>query len=198
VTGQTPNYDLIRNLAGECRMPLCYGGGIKSVDELEKVIGFGVEKVAVSSAAIKRTEFIKDCAKHVGSQSVVVVIDVKRREVNSENRFEVFTHNGSVATGLCAVEFALRAQDMGAGEIIVNSIDQDGTMDGYDLELINRVKSELSIPMTVLGGAGNVKDLMDLINRYGIIGVSAGSLFCFQGRFKSVLIQYPNEAARYL
>ena len=115
--------------------------------------------------------------------------------VNDFN-FEVFTHNGTKATGLDAVEFARMAEDMGAGEILVNSIDRDGTMEGYDNELVDRVRSKLNIPMTMLGGAGKVDDIKNLINRHSFIGAAAGSLFVFQGRFKAVLIQYIKESVR--
>ena len=196
VAGQIPDYNLIKDLANECYMPLCYGGGIKNVEQVEKVISLGVEKVAISSAAIKRPELIKDAAVRVGSQSVVVGIDVMRRESLSGIKLEVFTHNGTIATGLDAAEFARMAQDMGAGEILINSIDRDGTMEGYDMELVDRIRSKLSIPITVLGGAGKVEDIKILVNRYGLIGAAAGSLFLFKGKFKAVLIQYVDESAR--
>jgi cyclase len=196
VAGLIPDYNLIKDLANECHMPLCYGGGIKNVEQVEKVISLGVEKVAISSAAIKRPELIKEAAVRVGSQSVVVGIDVLRRESLSGIKLEVFTHNGTIATGLDAAEFARMAQDMGAGEILINSIDRDGTMEGYDLELVDRIRSKLSIPITVLGGAGKVEDIKILVNRYGLIGAAAGSLFLFKGKFKAVLIQYVDESAR--
>jgi cyclase len=196
VKAKGPNYNLIRNVAKECRMPLCYGGGVKNVDQIEAIIGLGVEKVAISSAAVDRPQLIRDAAERVGSQSVVVVIDVKSRKSIGDVTYEVFTHNGTKASGLSAIEFARISQDMGAGEILVNSIDRDGTMQGYDIELVDQIRSVLSVPMTVLGGAGNMDDVNKLIKRHGLIGASAGSLFVFKGRFKAVLLQYVDEGDR--
>ena len=194
--GNAPNYELIRNLAKECRMPLCYSGGVKTVDQVEDIIGLGVEKVAISSAAVDRPDLIRESALRVGSQSVVVAIDVRSRESSGAVIYEVFTHNGTKSTGLGAIEFAKIAQDMGAGEILVNSIDRDGTMQGYDIELVDSIKSVLSVPMTVLGGAGSITDIKMLIKRHGLIGAGAGSLFVFKGRFKAVLLQYVDDSDR--
>jgi cyclase len=187
VTGREPDYGLIRNLAAECRMPLCYGGGVKTVAQAERIIGLGVEKVAISSAAVDDPDLIRGMAEVVGRQSVVVIIDVK-------NGREVHTHNGTRASGIDVVELAQRAVGLGAGEIVVNSIDNDGVMKGYDIELIERMRKAVSVPLTALGGAGSLKDIGTLINRFGIIGAAAGSLFVFKGVYRAVLISYPNRA----
>ena len=119
-----------------------------------------------------------------------MVLDVKR--VGS--RHEVFTHNGRRATGLDPAEFAARIERLGAGEIVVNSIDRDGVMKGYDLELMERVRAAVTLPLTALGGAGSLKDVGELIRRFGIVGAAAGSLFVFKGVYRAVLINYPNRA----
>jgi cyclase len=185
-----PNYTLIANLAAECRMPLCYGGGVTSADQVQRLVSLGVEKVAMSAAAIARPELISEAATKVGSQSVVVVLDVRR----AGDRWEVFTHNGSRSSGLDPVTFATKAESLGAGEVVVNSIDRDGVMKGYDLDLVTKVREAVRLPLTILGGAGSLKDVGDLIHRFGLIGAAAGSLFVFKGVYKAVLITYPSRA----
>lgn len=194
VKGAEPDYQLISHLASECRMPLCYGGGVRTVAQIEKIISLGVEKVAVSSAVVENPKLISDAATRVGSQSVVVVIDVKKSGLL--RRQEVVTHNGSRRTGLNPVEFARQMAELGAGEIVINSVDRDGEMKGYDLDLIEQVRQAVRLPLTVLGGAGSLDDLKELIRRYGIIGAAAGSLFVFKGRYRAVLINYPNRAEK--
>jgi len=194
VRGCEPDYALIANLASECRMPLCYAGGVKTVNQIDRIIGLGVEKVALGSAAVQTPKLITEASRHVGSQSIVVVMDVKKTGLL--RRYEVFTHNGNKATGLNPADFARRVQEQGAGEILVNSIEQDGVMKGYDFALIDQVRESVSLPITVLGGAGQHQDLSELFRRYGVIGAAAGSLFVFKGKYRAVLIQYPNEAEK--
>jgi len=190
--GREPNYDLIGKLAAECRMPLCYGGGVKTVAQVERIIGMGVEKVAVSSAAVDSPRLIADVARAVGSQSVVVVIDTKKKRFGGA--YEVRTHNGTRVTGKSPVEFAQEMECLGAGEIVINSIDHDGVMKGYDLALASRVREAITLPMTVLGGAGSLQDIENLIDTFGIVGAAAGSLFVFKGVYRAVLINYPSSA----
>lgn len=193
--GKEPDYRLIANLAAECQMPLCYGGGVKTPEQVEKIIGLGVEKVAISSAALHNPPLISESAERVGSQSIVVVLDVKKTGLINK-RYELFTHNGKRATGVRPVEFAQQAETLGAGEILVNSIDQDGTLQGYDFTLVDQVREAVSLPMTALGGAGSYADISALIDKFGIIGAAAGSLFVFKGKYRAVLIQYPNRAEK--
>jgi imidazole glycerol-phosphate synthase subunit HisF len=183
-----PDFKMIENLANECRMPLCYGGGIKSTEQAQRIFSLGVEKIALSSAAIEDSSLISTLAERVGNQSVVVVLDVKKRGFN---KYEVFTLNGTHPTNLDPIKLASEIENRGAGEIVINSIDLDGTMMGYDLELISQIRDVVSIPLTVLGGAGSLSDIGKVINNHGIIGVAAGSLFVFKGKFKAVLINYP-------
>lgn len=186
-----PDYNMIRNLAAECRMPLCYIGGVKTSEQIEQIVSLGVEKVGISSAAVQTPMLISEAAKRVGSQSVVVVMDVKKTRLS--RRYEVFTHNGIRQTGLHPVEFAQRAESLGAGEIVINSIDCDGQMKGYDLSLVDQIRDVVSLPLSVLGGAGSLEDIEGLIRRYGIIGAAAGSLFVFKGKYRAVLINYPDR-----
>jgi cyclase len=189
--GREPNYDLIQKLAVECRMPLCFGGGIKTVAQAEKLVSMGVEKVAMSSAAIADPSLVTRIAEVVGGQSVVAVLDVRRAKSGAA---EVWTHNGRQRTGETASVLARRMADSGAGEIVVNSIDNDGAMRGYDLPLVEEVRSVVGVPVTALGGAGSLADIRVLIERFGLIGAAAGSLFVFKGVYRAVLINYPNRA----
>lgn len=186
-----PDYALIKSLAAECRMPLCYGGGVKTVEQIQTIIGLGVEKVALSSAALADPELVSRAAEKVGSQSVVVVLDVKKSGLF--RKYEVFTHNGSRGSGFGPAELAKKMQALGAGEIVINSIERDGQMKGYDVDLIDTVRASITLPMTALGGAGSLQDVSDLIRRFDIIGAAAGSLFVFKGTYRAVLINYPNR-----
>lgn len=189
-----PDYGRIKNLATECRMPLCYGGGVKTVEQIQRIISLGVEKVAISCAAINDPMLISDAAKMVGSQSVVVVLDVKKRLRGGS--YEVWTHNGQNNTGKSPVELAKEFEKLGVGEIVINSIDNDGEMKGYNLDIVKKVREAVSVPMTVLGGAGSLKDIGNLISTFGIVGAAAGSLFVFKGIYKAVLINYPSLAEK--
>ena len=192
--GRTPNESVIAQLAAECRMPLCYGGGVKTVEQLERLIALGVEKVAVSSAAVDDPELIRQAASRVGSQSVVVVIDVKRTGLL--RRPEVVTINAAKRTGLEPMAFARRCEELGAGEIVLNSVDRDGQMQGYDLDLVAQFRQAVHVPLTVLGGAGSINDISELVRRFPVIGAAAGSLFVFKGKYRAVLINYPSRGER--
>ena len=190
VLNREPDYGLIRNLAAECRMPLCYGGGVKTVDQVERIISLGVEKVAISASAIETPSLVSDMAEQVGNQSVVVVLDVKKKRWSKN--YEVWSHKGKVSTGKCPVAFSQQLEQYGVGEIVINSIDNDGIMKGYDLDIARKVRDAVSVPLTILGGAGSLEDIGRLVNTFGIIGACAGSLFVFKGPYRAVLINYPS------
>jgi cyclase len=191
---KTPNETLISHIAAECRMPLCYGGGVKSVEQIERLIALGVEKVAISSAAVSQPELIADAADRVGCQSIVAVIDIKTTGLL--RRQEVVIFNATQRTGLEPVAFAKKLQKLGAGEIVINSVDRDGMMQGYDMDTVSRVLDAIDVPLTVLGGAGSLDDVQTLIKNFPIIGAGAGSLFVFKGRYRAVLINYPDRKVR--
>jgi cyclase len=190
--GREPDYDMIAHLAAECRMPFCYGGGVKTSAQIDRIVGLGVEKVAVSSGAIADPDVIVQASHSVGAQSIVVVLDVRKHG----SEYEIFTHNGTRATGLDPVGFAQRMERMGAGEIVVNSIDNDGRMQGYDWDLIAQMRRAVNLPLTCLGGASSVKDMQKLVELHGAIGAAAGSLFVFKGALRAVLINYPGRATK--
>jgi cyclase len=195
VASTQPDYGLIGALAAECRMPLCYGGGVSTIEQIERIISLGVEKVSISTAALHNPSLVSDAASRVGSQSVVVVLDVRKEGLFS-GRYRLYTSNGKIPCKSDPFEFALLLQNQGAGEIVVNSIDRDGTMQGYDFDLVARFRSVVSVPLTILGGAGSYHDLSALVQKFGLIGAAAGSLFVFKGKHRAVLLQYPTPSLR--
>ena len=156
------------------------------------MLALGVEKVVVNSAAIRRPELVAEIAEHVGGQSVVASIDAKR---TPGGVYEVWIDGGRTNTGLDPADCAARMEALGAGEILINSIDRDGTRTGYDLDLVRRVSSAVSVPVIACGGAGSLTDLASAVKEGGATAVSAGSLFVHQGRHRAVLISYPDPAA---
>jgi cyclase len=192
VNGAEPDYRMIAHLAAECRMPLCYGGGVRTPEQAKKIIGLGVEKVAMSAAAVEDATLVSRTAAAVGRQSVVVVLDVRKKTGLFSKGYEVCTHNGKLARKRDPFELAQQMQEAGAGEIVLNSIDRDGQMKGYDLALATRIRQEIRIPLTFLGGAGSHQDIETLLSECGVVGASAGSLFVFKGPYRAVLISYPN------
>jgi cyclase len=193
VCGHEPDYRMIENFAAESRMPLCYGGGVKTAQQAKTIIGLGVEKVAISSAAITNPALITKVAEAVGNQSTVVVLDIKGQR---GGKYEVWTHNGRVNTGRSPREVMMELEPYGCGEIVLNSINNDGLMKGYDLAMVGQVREVINVPLTVMGGAGTLKDIGELIKRFGVIGAAAGSMFVFKGVYRAVLINYPSLAER--
>lgn len=194
VKGLNPNEKLISKLAEECRMPLCYGGGVKNVEQFEKLVSLGIEKVAISSAAIENPKIIYEAAKKVGSQSVVVVLDIKYQGILSKPK--ITTLNGNNFFDIDLFEFIKKIEDLGAGEVVINCIDRDGTKNGYDIELISKIRKISKSILTLLGGASSFKDIEDLMTKVNTVGCSAGSLFVFKGKFDAVLISYLDKNER--
>ncbi|MCF8430199.1 MAG: AglZ/HisF2 family acetamidino modification protein, partial [Bacteroidia bacterium] len=175
VEDRSPDYEMIRNLATECRMPFCYGGGITTVEQAKKIIELGAEKIAISSAAIKDPTLIKKIGDAIGVQSVVVIIDVKKKNILLGGGYDIYTENGKIKAKINLNEFIDVLNQIGVGEIVVNSIDNDGTMKGYDDVLISLFREKTSFPITALGGVRNLDDIKMLITKYKIIGAAAGS-----------------------
>jgi imidazole glycerol-phosphate synthase subunit HisF len=192
-SGKGPQYEMIEYLARECRMPLSYGGGVASAAHAQRIMELGVEKVALSAHAVARAETVTEIASQVGSQSVAVVLDVKSRTFGG---YKVWTHNGTRDSKQEPVALARAMEVAGAGEIILNSIDRDGTMAGYDLALGKRVRDAINVPLTILGGAGKMDHLHEAVDLLGTTGLAAGSFFVFKGQFRAVLISYPSAEER--
>jgi cyclase len=185
-----PNFDLIRDIASEAFMPFAYGGGVTTIDDFKQLFHLGVEKVVVNSIAAARPDLISAAAKEAGSQSVVASIDVKR---NWSGSYSVYTRSGSWNTKKDPVSSAISLENAGAGEIFLTSVDRDGTMSGYDYELIKKVCDAVSIPVIASGGAGSLEHFKQAIHM-GASAVAAGSMFVFHGKHKAVLITYPDYA----
>lgn len=185
-----PSFDLLNNITSECFMPLGYGGGIRSMDDVRRLMGIGIEKVILNAVAVENPSLVRSAADYVGSSSVVVSMDVKK---GLQGKYEILTRNGKNRTGLDPVKHAVEMEKMGAGELFVNSVDRDGTMQGYDVDLIKSISSAVSIPIVACGGAGKLQDLEDVIKLGGASAAAAGSLFVFQGPLRGILISYPAQ-----
>jgi cyclase len=183
-----PNYELISEIAGECFMPVAYGGGIRTLAQARKLIRCGIEKVVINSASIDSTGFIREIADVFGSQAVVGSIDAKRTLLGGHR---VFAKSGTVDTKLKPEDHAAALEKAGVGEIILNSIDCDGLMQGYDIELIKKVSAKVNLPVVACGGAGTLDHMRRAINESGASAVAAGSMFIFYGKHRAVLINYP-------
>ncbi|UZK67637.1 imidazole glycerol phosphate synthase subunit HisF [Sphingomonas sp. M1-B02] len=167
--------DVVRRTAEVCFMPLTVGGGVRTVDDARALLLAGADKVAVNSAAVARPEVVSEIADRMGSQCVVASIDARR----SGDHWEVFTHGGRRATGIDAVEHALRLAELGAGELLITSMDRDGTRDGYDLELIRTIADQVTVPVVASGGVGNLGHLVEGIRDGHASAVLAASIFHF-------------------
>ncbi len=197
VEKREPDFELIKNLASECRMPFCYGGGITTVQQAKRIIELGAEKIAISSSAFKNPDLIKEIGVEVGIQSIVIVIDVRKRSFILGGGYDIFIKNGKEKIDMKLNTFISMLNDLGVGEIVINSIDNDGQMKGYDIDLISMVRKLTNIPLTALGGAGSLDDVKLLISKFKIIGIAVGSLFVFKGKYKAVLISYPNRDEKF-
>ncbi|GAA4092902.1 AglZ/HisF2 family acetamidino modification protein [Mucilaginibacter panaciglaebae] len=182
-----PNYALIEQFAGECFMPLCYGGGIKTVEQASKIFKLGVEKVCLQTAILDNTKLIKDLAERFGSQSVVASVDVKKDWLQ---RPKLYKASAGQTLSTNWLTYIKEAVDAGAGEILLNAVDRDGTLQGPDLSLIAQASAEISAPLIALGGIGSLKDIKDAIDS-GASAVAAGAFFVFHGPHRAVLITYP-------
>jgi len=186
-----PAFDRLGDITSECFMPLGYGGGIRSLDDIKKLLSLGIEKVILNTSAVENPTLVRAAAEYAGSQAVVISIDVKK---NFYGKYDVFIKSGKKSTGLDPVKHALEMKKLGAGELFVNSIDRDGTMRGYDLDLVRCVSEAVSIPVVACGGAGKLQDLADAIKIGGASAAAAGSLFVFQGPLRGVLVSYPSQS----
>ncbi len=187
--GRGPAYEILSNITTECFMPLAYGGGIGSLEDIKKLLGIGIEKVVLNTSAVEKSDLVTRAAEFAGTQAVVVSMDIKKAPLAG---YEVYTHGGKKRTGLDPVGHAVEMEKRGAGEIFLTSMDRDGTMQGYDLKLIQSITRAVHIPVVACGGAGSLQHLVDSIEIGGASAAAAGSLFVFQGPLRAVLISYPS------
>jgi cyclase len=190
VNNLEPNYELLKNISKQSRMPLCYGGGVKNLFQFEKIIKLGFEKVSMSTSAILDPKILKKIVNNFGSQSVIITLDVKIQN----DKYFVYIHNGKKRIDIEIPNLIKILQDYGVGEIIFNLIDRDGMKNGYDLNFIKSIKDLLNIPFCILGGANSYQDFELVLKNFGLVGLCAGSMFSLKGKFNSVLLQYLNES----
>ncbi|GHN02880.1 putative imidazole glycerol phosphate synthase subunit hisF2 [Cytophagales bacterium WSM2-2] len=185
-----PDITKIKDIASEAFMPLSYGGGITTLDQIKQLITGGVEKVVLNTNAFKKKGLVREGARYAGSQSIVVSIDVKK---NFFGKYKVFIENGTKNTGQDPIEYAKAVVVAGAGEILLTSIDMDGTFGGFDCELIHQISSSVNVPVVASGGASTIQDFVKAVEN-GASALAAGSMFVFQGPHRAVLISYPSES----
>jgi cyclase len=185
-----PNFDYLSKITSECFMPLSYGGGITSLEDCKRLFSIGLEKIIINTSFFSNPSIIEKAASEFGSQSIVISIDVKKTFLST---YQVWSHCGTVNKHLDPAFVAKKAENCGAGEIIINSIDKDGTMSGYDEKLISLVNKSISIPTIACGGAKNLENMVDIIKKTNVSAVAAGALFVFYGPLRGVLINPPTH-----
>ena len=190
IENKRPQLELLHEIASECFMPFTYGGGVKTLEDMAAIFKLGAEKIAINREAFDRPALIEHAAARFGSQAVVASIDVKKRRFRGG--YTVHVNGGRKDTGLEPVAYAKRMESLGAGEILLTSIDRDGTMDGYDLELVAQVAGALAIPVIACGGAGSVDDFRRA-KQAGASAVAAGSMVVYQGKNRAVLVNFPRK-----
>lgn len=190
-SGAPIQMELVSRIASECFMPMAYGGGIRTLEQIKAILAAGIEKVSLNTQALDDEAFVARAAERFGSQSVVISIDARRQR---SGRYHVHAHGGRKSTGRDAVDFAVRMQEMGAGEILLNSIDRDGVMEGYELDLIRQVSAAVTVPVIACGGAGRLEHLRAAVVEGGAAAVAIGSMAVYQGRTRAVLINFPSAA----
>jgi cyclase len=185
-----PPYKVLSEIASECFMPVTYGGGVHDLETIHRILSLGVEKIAINSYAVENPDFVRAAADKYGSSTIVVSIDVRKKKFD---RYEVFIHGGRKDSGLDPVKFAVKMEQMGAGEILLTAIDRDGTQEGYDIELIKSVTSAVGVPVIACGGAGKIDDFRAAVKEGGASACAAGSMVVYFGRNRAVLINFPEH-----
>lgn len=188
--GRGPAFDVLADIAGEAFMPMVYGGGITTLEQVRRVFALGFEKVIINTAAHRNLNLIREAATVFGSQSIVGCVDVRRTLFG---RYEMWSRSGAVRESVGLTDYVQMLQQAGVGEILVNSIDRDGTMSGFDLKAIHEVSSRVDVPVIGCGGAGSIDDFVQAVKLGGAAAVAAGSLFVFVGPHRAVLINYPER-----
>lgn len=187
--GREPDFDLLKDIASEAFMPLSCGGGITTLEQIRGLLAIGYEKVVINTGLIKNPNLVKRAVEYFGSQSIVASIDAK----SIDDQYKCVISDGNEIIDKSPVELAKEAEGLGVGEIIINSVDRDGMMDGYDIKLVRSVVETVSVPVTAIGGAGGIKDLKDVLESGRAHAAAGGSMFVYYGRLKAVLITAPSE-----
>jgi len=183
-----PDYQIIEDFASECFMPVCYGGGITNMKQIKKILALGIEKIALNTTAIKDEKLIKEAVSVFGSQSIVVSVDIKK---SLFGKYQIYNHSSKKTIKEPFLDYLKKLEALGAGEILLNSVDLDGTQQGYDIDLLKQVVEVMNIPVIACGGAGELEDFKRVKDEANVSAVGAGSFFVFQGKHNAVLITYP-------
>jgi cyclase len=190
VEKRQPNLKILKEIASECFMPLSYGGGIKDAETAKQILSIGFEKIVINSAAIENPKLITELARHSGNQSVIVSIDVKKLRWGS---YSVYSHDGTTKTKLNPLEWSKQAEEAGAGELLLTSMDQDGTWKGFDIDIIRKISDIVSIPVIANGGAGCISDIGSVIKEAKVSAVALGSMVVYQQKGMGVLVNFPDK-----
>jgi len=185
-----PPFEKIREIADECFMPLAYGGGITTIEDIREIFNIGVEKISLNASALQNPELVREAAEVFGAQSVVVAIDVKK---SLWGKYEVYNHTTGKSAKIDPVEYARQMEQLGAGELLVTSVDKEGTWEGYDTELLKRITSSVNIPVIAHGGAGHIEDFARAVAVGGASAVATGSMVVYQKKGLGVLINFPKR-----
>jgi cyclase len=186
--GREPDYELIRDFAGECFMPVCYGGGVRTVEQMKKIFSLGIEKISLDVAALDDLSIVRKAAEFFGNQSIVVTIDIKKSLLG---KYQIYNHARKKTVSFPLISYLREVERAGAGELLINSVDRDGTQEGYDLALLKTVVENVTIPVIACGGASSLNDFRLARKEAGVAAVAAGSFFVFHGKHRAVLITYP-------
>ena len=187
---RTPDISKISQFTSECFMPFAYGGGITTLQQIQRILKVGVEKVILNQSALKNPDFIKEAAKHFGSSTIIVAVDIKK---DLWGNYKVYDHVKKKTVGLTPVEYALQMCEAGAGELFINNVDKDGTYTGFDSQILESINKIVSVPVIACGGASGTNDLKEVVTKANVSGVAAGSIFVYQGPHRAVLISYPSQ-----
>ena len=185
-----PNFKILAEIANECFMPLSYGGGVKDADTAKRILSIGFEKIVLNTAAYENPKLVTEIANHSGNQSVIGSIDVKK---NIFGKYQVFVCDGTKKINVDPVEYAIKLEELGAGELLITSIDKDGTWLGFDLDILSRISNAVNIPVIANGGAGNVNHIIDVVQNTKVSAVALGSMVLYQGKGLGVLVNFPDR-----
>lgn len=190
VEKRQPNFKILREIADECFMPLSYGGGVSDAETAKKILSIGFEKILINSAAYSNPKLITEIASHSGNQSVIASIDIKK---NFWGRYQVYSHDGTKKQDVDPIEWAQKLQEYGAGELLITSMDQDGTWKGFDIEIIKRISESVDVPVIANGGAGKIEHIENVVKNGGASAVALGSMVVYQQKDMGVLVNFPSK-----
>ena len=185
-----PNIKILSEIANECFMPLSYGGGVKNIETAKEILSIGFEKIVINTAAIEDPKLITNLAKHSGNQSIIISIDIKKTLLGN---YVIYSHDGTKKTKLDPLSWAKQAEELGAGELLITSMDRDGTWKGFDINIIKQISESVNIPVIANGGAGSIEDIEKIVNKGKASAVALGSMVVYQQKGMGVLVNFPDK-----